>query len=399
MAAAAQESLSGLTPLAILSEELKAHEQEIKQMKEKFAGREDDEVVLYRFLRGYKFNVEAAAQALERRLTFVKEKEIHSFKHQAYQSTQMKFPHAERVVALIPHNIDHDKDKLGNPISIERTALCDPETLVANLSLPDFELYHLWHVEHKYAKLNELCRLNDRIYGTTKIMDLDGLSSKHMHRGGINYLRHILKISQDFYPEMLHRLIIINAPRIFPLIYGLIKPLLNERTLSKLIILGSNYKEEISKYIDDQVLPEFLGGQCNCPGGCVATKTSASFETENISRGSKFTRSLDIPHAGAVAAWTFSVADKDIGFSAVFTPTSSTSSIEVAAYTRFNSGLKHSGDYIAPEAGTLVLTFDNSFSFWNSKTIYYQADVNAQVNNGDADLVAVSDAAMEKSLD
>lgn len=39
---------------------------------------------------------------------------------------------------------------------------------------------------------------------------------------------------QDNYPEMLGRICIINAPMVFKALWGLVKPMLNPRTISKI---------------------------------------------------------------------------------------------------------------------------------------------------------------------
>ncbi|CAG7833049.1 unnamed protein product, partial [Allacma fusca] len=65
------------------------------------------------------------------------------------------------------------------------------------------------------------------------------------------------------YPEILKASIGINAPRIFALMFGLIKPLLTPRTLEKVQIWGSNsnkWKVALLKIIPaDQLLPAYGG--------------------------------------------------------------------------------------------------------------------------------------------
>jgi hypothetical protein len=53
-------------------------------------------------------------------------------------------------------------------------------------------------------------------------------------------------------------------------VWSLIRPLLDEVTVNKINILGSNYKEKLLESIDTESLPANLGGSCRCPGGCEA---------------------------------------------------------------------------------------------------------------------------------
>ena len=68
---------------------------------------------------------------------------------------------------------------------------------------------------------------------------------------------------------------IVNAPMLFSGIWSMIKIWLDEKTKSKITIIGSSYKEELLKYvtkiyilkIDAENLPDFLGGTSKVPEG------------------------------------------------------------------------------------------------------------------------------------
>jgi hypothetical protein len=62
---------------------------------------------------------------------------------------------------------------------------------------------------------------------------------------------------------------IINAPMLFTAVWSVIKQLLDEVTVNKIHILGSSYKKQLLECIDEENIPDFLGGSCKCPGGCV----------------------------------------------------------------------------------------------------------------------------------
>jgi CRAL/TRIO domain len=61
---------------------------------------------------------------------------------------------------------------------------------------------------------------------------------------------------------------IINAPWAFQFVWSVIKPWLDEVTVSKIDILGSDYKEALLKQISPENLPEEFGGTCRCRDGC-----------------------------------------------------------------------------------------------------------------------------------
>ena len=63
---------------------------------------------------------------------------------------------------------------------------------------------------------------------------------------------------------------IVNVSWIIKAGWWVVKAFLDAKTVSKIHILGSSYKEELLKYVDAENLPEFLGGKCNCtPNGCL----------------------------------------------------------------------------------------------------------------------------------
>jgi len=54
---------------------------------------------------------------------------------------------------------------------------------------------------------------------------------------------------------------IINAPMLFSGVWAIVKPWLDEKTKAKIKILGSGYKKTLLEYIDEENLPDFLGGK------------------------------------------------------------------------------------------------------------------------------------------
>ena len=75
-------------------------------------------------------------------------------------------------------------------------------------------------------------------------------------------------IGQDRYPEIMGKFYIINAPWAFSAIWGIIKVWLDEVTVSKIDIIGSQYKDKLLAQIPAENLPKEFGGTCECGGGC-----------------------------------------------------------------------------------------------------------------------------------
>lgn len=82
------------------------------------------------------------------------------------------------------------------------------------------------------------------------------------------YLKSASTLSQNYYPERLGKLYVINAPWGFAGIWGVVKGYIDPVTVEKIHILGSGYQKELLQHVPAENLPKAFGGSCECPGGC-----------------------------------------------------------------------------------------------------------------------------------
>ena len=88
---------------------------------------------------------------------------------------------------------------------------------------------------------------------------------RHLWRPGIKALLRIIEIVEANYPETMGRLLIVRAPRVFPVLWTLINPFIDENTRQKFMIYGGNdYKGPggLVDFIEEKYIPDFLGGDC-----------------------------------------------------------------------------------------------------------------------------------------
>ena len=74
-----------------------------------------------------------------------------------------------------------------------------------------------------------------------------------------------LKMTQKFYPEITKKVYVINAAMTFKAIWKLAKTVLDKNTVSKIVILGSNYQKTLVEEIGAENLPVEYGGTCQDP--------------------------------------------------------------------------------------------------------------------------------------
>lgn len=99
------------------------------------------------------------------------------------------------------------------------------------------------------------------------IMDLKGVglwSANSVY----GYVSQASAMSQNYYPERLGRLYLINAPWGFSTVFSVIKGFLDPVTVKKIHVLGSTYQKELLDQVPAENLPVIFGGKCECPGGC-----------------------------------------------------------------------------------------------------------------------------------
>lgn len=99
------------------------------------------------------------------------------------------------------------------------------------------------------------------------IMDLKGVGLGKAP-SVYGYLKSASNMSQNYYPERLGKLYVINAPWGFSTIWGVVKGWIDPVTVQKIHILGSGYQKELLAQVPAESLPKAFGGSCDCPGGC-----------------------------------------------------------------------------------------------------------------------------------
>lgn len=99
------------------------------------------------------------------------------------------------------------------------------------------------------------------------IMDLKGVTLTKIPSVYSNIQR-VSAISQNYYPERLGKMYLINAPWGFSTIWSVVKGWIDPVTAKKIHILGSGYQSELLAQIPAENLPVEFGGKCECEGGC-----------------------------------------------------------------------------------------------------------------------------------
>lgn len=222
--------------------------------------------VAMRFLLARKEKVEDAATMFKEAVEFRKKRMID-------QVTQLPNPKAKEIFKEYPMTW-HKTDKQGRPIYIERTGQIDFQALMQKYKREDLVDW-CWHT-NEYTRRMSLPRASEqagkRVDKTLNILDLSGFSSSQISKLAYSILGEFSGGAQLMYPEVMGKMYIINVPFVFYVIWKIVKPWLDPRTKAKIILIKGNGVKEILEDVDEENLPSFLGGKCNCEGegGCMS---------------------------------------------------------------------------------------------------------------------------------
>ncbi|KAL2117436.1 hypothetical protein VTJ04DRAFT_7096 [Mycothermus thermophilus] len=221
-----------------------------------------DTLTLLRFLRARKFDVELSKKMFIECEQWRKDTKLDEI------LPTWDYPEKEEVFKYYPQYY-HKTDKDGRPVYIEQLGGIDltamykittAERMLTNLAV-EYERVadpRLPACSRKAGTLLETC---------CTIMDLKGVGISKAPQV-YSYVRQASALSQNYYPERLGRLYIINAPWGFSTVWSMVKGWLDPVTVQKIHILGSGYQKELLAQIPAENLPKQFGGTCECPGGC-----------------------------------------------------------------------------------------------------------------------------------
>ena len=157
----------------------------------------------------------------------------------------------------------------GRPVYIEQLGKIDL-TAMYKITTAERMLQNLVVEYEKLAdpRLPACSRKSGQLLETCcSIMDLKGVGISKVS-SVYGYVKQASAISQNYYPERLGKLYLINAPWGFSSVFSVVKGFLDPVTVSKIHILGSGYQSELLGQVPKENLPKQFGGSCECKGDC-----------------------------------------------------------------------------------------------------------------------------------
>ncbi|KAK4549105.1 hypothetical protein LTR36_007561 [Oleoguttula mirabilis] len=223
-----------------------------------------DTLTMLRFLRARKFDVQLSKKMYEESEKWRKEfggGVDHLVRTFEYKEKPQVFNYYPQYY--------HKTDKEGRPVYIESLGKVDLEAM-RKITTDERMLENLVVEYEKLAdpRLPACSRKAGALLETCcTIMDFKGVGISRANQV-YGYVQRASAISQNYYPERLGKLYLINTPWGFSGVFAIVKRFLDPVTVSKIHVLGSGYKSELLSQVPKENLPKEFGGECSCKGGC-----------------------------------------------------------------------------------------------------------------------------------
>ncbi|XP_077730448.1 SEC14-like protein 4 isoform X1 [Canis aureus] len=366
-----------------------------------------DEYFLLRWLRARNFDLQKSEDMLRKHMEFRKQQDLDNIL--TWQPSE--------VIQLYDSGGLTGYDYEGCPVWFDIIGTLDPKGLLLSASKQELIRKRIRVCELLLRECElQSQKLGKKIETVLMVFDMEGLSLKHLWKPAVEIYQQVrmcwnriltrfilpqfFAILEANYPETMKNLIVIRAPKLFPVAFNLVKFFMSEETQRKIVILGGNWKQELLRFISPEQLPVEFGGTMTDPDGNPKCLTKIKYggivpksyylrnqvkthyeHTVTVARGSFVQVENEILFPGCVLRWQFASDGADIGFG-VFLKTKTSERewagemVEVLPIQRYKAHMvPEDGSLTCLNIGVYVLRFDNTYSLMHTKKVSYTVDV------------------------
>eukprot|EP00475_Leptophrys_vorax_P040420 TRINITY_DN748_c0_g1_i1.p1 TRINITY_DN748_c0_g1~~TRINITY_DN748_c0_g1_i1.p1 ORF type:complete len:394 (-),score=97.32 TRINITY_DN748_c0_g1_i1:53-1234(-) len=331
--------------------------------------KDDTDLMLLRFLIGKQGNVDVAFAALEKSMAWREAWTPDKAGSNVVDLDDAKFdeaaPFHQEYVKYSPELFFTGTDKKGMPLIYQVKGRMDVMGLLKALTAEQYHQHVAYVLIATMRKLNQMSREQNKFLGFCLVY-----CGKNASMAIVKYLPYFKYDIDDLQlncPEALSDCLGVNAPWFFNMLFNMVKPWLDKRTLEKIHILGST-DARLAEYIDKQHIPTVLGGDDPAPK-LVIPDPLRGMSKLDIGAGKKHELEILAPASSYSISWKWQPVSKDVGFTAQFIDEEGNEE-QVVEYARMQAtGEVFQGSFVSSKGGTLKLVWDNSYSYWTGKQV------------------------------
>lgn len=132
-------------------------------------------------------------------------------------------------------------DHRGRLVVLDRLGTVKFDQLLGQLSPDEILACYACRMEQLRFRKLELARQHGvRSYYHTTIIDAKGTSLAHIREKNRSFIQSAAKFASVCYPETVHRILIVNAPAMFPMLFRLVRTMMDPETADKIQVLSGS---------------------------------------------------------------------------------------------------------------------------------------------------------------
>lgn len=287
------------------------------------------------------------------------------------------------------------------PFLVIRIGFCNPRGLMNTLTHDQVVEYLTVSKELRFMDCDQLTRRTRKLIKMVTICDATSFRLLDGDTRFFKALGEASKLSQDLYPQLLGKTVVINAPKFVRFVWGMLGSFLPKSAIDKIAVCPATgttlanapdastcpFLRRWSNNTDPlATLPDFVGGKLACPAVLQPRqgKSGAEHEVKQVVVNARSCADLrfSVPAGGCTGVWQVLVEDHGICMSAHLWPEGAAGSCGARECVMESTKLKAenglaTGSFALPVAGELIVSFDNTHSLLRSKTLEYHIAVEA----------------------
>ena len=249
---------------------------------------EYDDLFYLRFLRARKFDLVKTMEMFKKYLKWRIDMKVDEL------LTSYELENLFEIKKVYPHGY-HRTDKIGRPVYIERYNLTDVKALFKITTEDKMVKYYIKQYERQIKFIFPACSavVKKPVEQSCTILDADGIGITSIFGPIKGFIKLASDIGQDYYPEMLGKMTIVNTGFFFRAVWTMVKGFIDPKTQAKIGLFGSNFKNELLQLVDEDKLPEFFHGKCTCSDfmfGCLGSDIGPKNPEGSITQGDQSTK-------------------------------------------------------------------------------------------------------------
>jgi hypothetical protein len=216
---------------------------------------------LHRYLRARKWNVTHTIKSILEMIQWRIDNQVDLILQHEPTSLRM-----DLLRTMVP-NANHAHTKAHRPLYIEKSGIMPVDKILNQFTSEELVQCHIYWLEFYCQLARERSgQIGKHVESFAMIYDLNGC--KLDFRKILPLFKQSLYIDDNYYPERLGQMFLVNPPMIFPLLWNFVKHWIDPVTKSKIFVIkkGPETATSLLHHIDSDQLPHEYGGNCHsCP--------------------------------------------------------------------------------------------------------------------------------------